>query len=78
MPFIIALIVIIVAMALMFLFMPKPKGPSGIKPEELDIPRTDEGIEFAKIFGTVEISEPTVAWHNHRAVVPIRQKGGKK
>lgn len=63
---------------LTYLLTPKPKGPEKSTLEDFDIPKATEGDPIPKVFGTVTIRNPQVAWYGDFRLTPIKQKGGKK
>jgi hypothetical protein len=61
-----------------FLLTPKPKPPKAASLEDFGIPKADEGDEIGKVFGTVVIRSPSVAWYGGLRTKAIKQKAGKK
>ena len=46
--------------------------------DNLSIPKAEEGLEIPKVFGTVTIKSPQVAWYGHKRSRKIQVKGGRK
>lgn len=66
--------------AISYLLSPKakPQAPTAAKLGDFDIPRASEGDEIGKVYGTVWIAAPQVAWYGDFKSTPIKSKGGKK
>lgn len=62
-----------------FLLTPRPKPPPPLKPKEYDVPRTEEGVEVMKVYGSAWCKGPHVVWFGHKRTKKIKEKsGGKK
>ena len=72
------LLLAIVFTYIAYLLTPKPPGPERSTLEDFDIPKAVEGVEIPKIFGTILVDEPQVAWYGDLELVAIKAKGGKK
>lgn len=46
--------------------------------DEFTLPRAKEGSELPKIFGTVTVKSPQVAWYGDKRASPIVETGGRK
>lgn len=55
---------------------PDPPKPAGRA--EFTVPNSEIGVELWEIYGTVRVSDPSVAWDGDFATAPIKKKGGKK
>lgn len=64
--------------AIAALLRPKPQPPAAGTLDDFNIPRTEEGAEIGKIYGTVLIKNPQVADYGDFDTVPIRSRTGKK
>lgn len=78
MNFLVNLLISVVFSFIAFLLTPKPKPPDKSKLEDFDIPKSEEGSEIPKIFGTVTVRNPQVVWYGDLRLVAIKEKGGKK
>jgi len=70
----------IVALALVVVFMPRPKTPEMAKPTEDDVnvPGVEQGKPVRVIFGTPIISAPTCVWWGDFQITPVTKSGGGK
>lgn len=64
--------------AVSFLLAPKPQQPKVAAAEKFDVPTVQPGEPLGLLFGTREISAPSVVWYGNVKANPIRKKGGKK
>jgi hypothetical protein len=56
----------------------KPEQPDPGTQDDIGNPRADEGTEIAKVFGTVNIGDPQVAWFGHFRTAPIIKVQGRR
>ncbi|WP_212525845.1 vWA domain-containing protein [Actibacterium sp. MT2.3-13A] len=70
------LIIGLIFTAISYLLTPKPKGPKPGTLDDFGIPRAAEGDEIGKIYGTVWIKSPQVAWYGDLRTEKIRKGGG--
>ncbi len=61
-----------------FLLRPKPEPPKAATIKDVKIPIADQGTEIPKIYGTVWIKAPLVAWYGDFKTRPVKSKQGKK
>lgn len=61
-----------------FLLSPTPKAPKAGTLEDVNLPIARQGQEIGKIYGTVWIKAPHVAWYGDFKARAIRSKQGKK
>lgn len=74
-PQIVAIAVITIAA---YALMPKPQQPSPPIAGKLEPPTTEAGKSIPVVFGTREITEPSLVYWGGVSVDPIRKRGGKK
>lgn len=68
-------VVFIVAFAVAYATMPKPKGP---ELGTVESPTAEEGRSIPVLFGTRVIKSVNVVWYGDIRTEAIRKKGGKK
>lgn len=61
-----------------YLTRPKVPGPEAATRDDLEIPHIEEGRSFNGVFGTVLITDPTVAAVGDFDRVPVKSRSGKK
>lgn len=61
-----------------YLLRPKPKQPNIPVAGKVDVPKTQEGDEIGKVFGTVWITDPQVVWYGDFRSEEITSNAGKK
>jgi uncharacterized membrane protein len=72
------IVLVIVALIISYVMMPKPKVPRPSALEDFNVPTAEDGREVAMVFGTVWIDDPNVVWYGDLRTTPIKVKGGKK
>ena len=58
--------------------IPKPEGLPRPGINEVKVPTANAGRPIPKLYGTVPIKSPMVAWYGDIRIKSIRKKGGKK
>ena len=61
-----------------FLSYRKPPTPAAGTLDDVGNPRADEGAEIKKVFGTVTVKDPQVAWFGNFRTEPITQRGPRR
>jgi len=69
------LVVFVVAFAIAYATMPKPKGP---ELGTVEAPTAEEGRAIPVLFGTRWIKQTNVVWYGDIRTEAVRKKGGKK
>ncbi len=70
-------VIAIVAIAVGFLFAPKPQGQK-MKAGTIEAPTAKEGLEIPVLFGTRLLRGPNVVWYGDIKTTAVKKKGGKK
>lgn len=70
-------VIAIVAIAVGFLFAPKPQGRK-MKAGTIEAPTAKEGLEIPVLFGTRLLRGPNVVWYGDIKTTAVKKKGGKK
>lgn len=70
-------VIAIVAIAVGFLFAPKPQGQK-MKAGTIEAPTAKEGLEIPVLFGTRLLRGPNVVWYGDIKTRAVKKKGGKK
>lgn len=68
----------VVSFIVLLLFREKTEGPKPATLDDFDIPKTTEGEEIGKVYGTVWIKDPQVAWYGDFTTEDVKASGGKK
>jgi hypothetical protein len=69
------IIVMVVALILAYVMMPKPKTPKAATLYDFDIPTAEDGKPIPQVFGTVWISGFNVLWYGDLHTEPVKYKG---
>lgn len=72
------LLIGLVFTAISYLLQPKPEGPKAATLDDFNVPRSSEGDEIGKVYGTVWINSPQIAWFGDFKSTPIKSSGDKK
>lgn len=67
---------VLIAIVVVVLFTPKPKGPKAATLDDFDFPTAEEGRTIPLVIGTREISGPNVVWYGDLRVLKV--SSGKK
>ena len=68
----------ILSAVVMYLLQPKIEGPKPATAKDFDIPKTQEGEEIGRLFGTKWLEDTQVVWHGDFASEGIKSSGAKK
>ena len=63
---------------LSYLLAPKPPEPKAATLSDFDIPKSKEGDEVPRIYGTAWCKAPQVHWFGNLKTKKIKASGGKK
>lgn len=62
----------------MYLLRPKIEGPKPATVGDFDIPKTQEGEEIGRLYGTYWFKDAQIVWHGDFTSEGIKASGGKK
>jgi len=62
----------------LYFFREKQEGPRPATLDDFNVPKTTEGEEIGKIYGTVWITDPQVVWYGDFTAEDVKSSGGKK
>ena len=68
----------ILSMVLMYLLRPKIEGPKPATAQDFDIPKTQEGDEIGRLYGTYWFKDAQIVWHGDFTSEGVKASGGKK
>ena len=60
------------------LLRPPPEPPKASQLSDVNVPKTREGEELGRVYGTVWIRDPQVHWYGDFKTEPVKSKAGKK
>lgn len=69
---------IALTMLAVYLFRPKIQGPAPTTAGAFDIPKTKEGEELGRLYGTKWLEDVQIVWHGDFTSEAIKSSGGKK
>lgn len=78
MNFAIQLGLILLTMVALYLFRPKVTGPDPATAGTFNIPKTKEGEEIGRLYGTKWIEDAQIVWHGDFTSEAIKSSGAKK
>lgn len=68
----------ILSAVVMYLLQPIIEGPKPATEKDYDIPKTKEGEEIGRLYGTYWFKEVQIVWHGDFASEGVKSSGGKK
>lgn len=68
----------ILSMIVMYLLRPKIEGPRPATVIDFDMPKTQEGEEIGRLYGTYWFKDAQIVWHGDFTSEGIKASGGKK
>lgn len=68
----------ILSAVVMYLLQPKIEGPKPATEKDFDIPKTQEGDEIGRLYGTYWFKDAQIVWHGDFTSEGIKASGGKK
>lgn len=69
---------ILLTMAVLYLFRPKVTGPASATVGEFDVPKTKEGEEIGRAYGTNWFKSAQIPWNGDFNSEEIKSSAGKK
>lgn len=78
MSFALQLGLILLTMGALYLFRSKVKGPAPATAGSFNIPKTKEGEEIGRLYGTKWIEDAQIVWNGDFNSEEIKSSGGKK
>lgn len=78
MTFALQLALIAITLLAVYLFRPKVKGPAPATAGAFNIPKTKEGEEIGRLYGTYWFTDVQIVWHGDFTSEAIHSSEGKK
>jgi hypothetical protein len=78
MNFLIQLGLMLISAIIMYLLQPKIEGPKPATMEDFNVPKTQEGAEIGRAYGTNWFKDAQVVWYGDFTSEGIKASGGKK
>lgn len=69
---------LILSAIVMYLFRPEIEGPKPATIQDFNVPKTQEGDEIGRLYGTYWFKDMQIVWHGDFTSEGIKASGGKK
>lgn len=72
------ILAVVSAIALYLLRRPPRQDPPPTNLDQLEVPKAEQGDEIGRVYGTIWMTDPQVAWFGDRRAAAVKKRGGKK